>query len=215
MFSLIVFDLDGTLIDSRRDIADAANAVLQSTGAPPLDQEAIGAMVGDGAAALIARAFAAAGRPAPPDALERFLAAYGRGLLTHTRPYPGISDALDSLSSRVPLALLTNKPIAATRTILDALDLARFFPRDRVLGGDGPFARKPAPDGLLRLAEDAGAEPGRTLLVGDSIVDWQTAHDAGARICLARYGFGFATFPADRLTDGDRWIDTAEELKQL
>jgi phosphoglycolate phosphatase len=208
-----VFDLDGTLIDSRRDIANAANAVLQSTGAPPLDEEALGRMIGDGAATLVARAFAAAGRPEPPDALARFLQIYGRGLLTHTRPYPGIPDALDALSARVPLALLTNKPIAATRAILDGLDLARFFPHDRVIGGDGPLPRKPAPDGLLRLAEDAGADPGRTLLVGDSIVDWQTAHDAGAPMCLARYGFG--TFPVDRLTAADRWVDAVVELKRL
>ena len=215
MYSLIVFDLDGTLIDSRKDIANAANVVLQSSGAPPLAEEAIARMVGDGAATLVARAFAAAGRTPPPDALARFLDAYGRALLVHTRPYRGIPEILDALSARVPLALLTNKPLAATRDILDALDLARFFPADRVLGGDGPLPRKPATDGLLQLAFEVRVEPRRTLLVGDSIIDWQTAHAAGAHVCLARYGFGFETFPTDCLTPADRCVDTVGELAEL
>jgi phosphoglycolate phosphatase len=214
-YRLIVFDLDGTLIDSRRDIADAANVVLQSTGAPPLRDEAIGRMVGDGAATLVARAFAAAGCTPPPDALARFLDAYGRTLLVHTRAYPHIPDVLGALAARTPLALLTNKPLAATREILAALDLARFFPVGLVLGGDGPLPRKPAPDGLLQLARAAGCEPGRTVLVGDSIIDWQTAHEAGAHMCLARYGFGYETFPAERITADDRFVDAPAELLSL
>lgn len=215
MFQLIVFDLDGTLIDSRKDIADAANAVLQSSGAPLLSDGVIGRMVGDGAAALVARAFAAAGRTPPPDALARFLDAYGRCQLVHTRPYPGIPDVLAALTVRVPLALLTNKPIAATREILAALDLARYFPVDRVFGGDGPLPRKPAPDGLLRLAADAGVDVDGTVLVGDSVIDWQTARNAGARVCLARYGFGFEMFPAERQTADDRAVDDPLELLNL
>ena len=100
MFSLIVFDLDGTLIDSRRDIADAANAVLRTSGAQPLSDDAIARMVGEGAATLVARAFAAAGAPEPADALAQFLDAYDERLLVHTRAYPGIPDALDTLAQR-------------------------------------------------------------------------------------------------------------------
>src|SRR5436190_14171779 len=96
-FRLIVFDLDGTLIDSRRDIADAANALLESCGAPALPEERIGRMVGDGAATLVARAFDASGVERPPDALERFLQIYQRRLLVHTRPYPGMIDVLEAL----------------------------------------------------------------------------------------------------------------------
>jgi phosphoglycolate phosphatase len=212
---LIVFDLDGTLIDSRRDIANAANVVLQASGVPPLTDEAIGRMVGDGAATLVARAFAASDRTPPPDALDQFLEAYGRRLLVHTRPYPRIPGVLAALAARMPLALLTNKPIAATREILTALDLARFFPADRVLGGDGPLPRKPAPDGLLKLASDAGVDIGRTVLVGDSVIDWRTARNAGAQICLARYGFGFDTFPVAQLTAADRSVADPEELRDL
>ena len=214
-FSLIVFDLDGTLIDSRKDIADAANVVLQSSGASPLADEAIGRMVGDGAATLVTRAFAAADRTPPPDALARFLDAYGRCQLVHTRPYPGIPDALAALMARVPLALLTNKPLAATREILAALDLARYFPADRVFGGDGPLPRKPAPDGLVRLAAHAAVDVDRTVLVGDSVIDWRTAHNAGARVCLVGYGFGFETFPTAQLTADDRVIDRPEALLSL
>jgi phosphoglycolate phosphatase len=215
MFQLFVFDLDGTLIDSRQDIADAANAVLQSAGAPPLSDDAIGRMVGDGAATLVARAFAAADVAPPVDALARFLDAYGRRLLAHTRPYPGIPDVLDVLAARVPLALLTNKPLAATREILSALDLARFFPADRVLGGDGPLPRKPAADGLTHLASAAGIPLARTVLIGDSVIDWRTAHAAGTSACLVRYGFGFETFPVEQLTSDDRLLDAPADLLNL
>ena len=95
-FRLIVFDLDGTLIDSRKDIADAANLLLRDCGAEPLAEDRIGRMVGAGAATLVARAFAAIGIEPPPDALERFLAIYSRGLLNHTRAYNGIPDVLDN-----------------------------------------------------------------------------------------------------------------------
>src|SRR5262252_8444405 len=143
MFSLFVFDLDGTLIDSRRDLADATNALLLECGAPTLNEDRIGRMVGDGAATLVARAFEASRIERPPDALQRFLAIYDRHLTEHTRPYDGIADALTALGVRAVLAVLTNKPLAATRTILDRLGLARYFAPGMVFGGDGPFPRKP------------------------------------------------------------------------
>ncbi len=214
-FRLIVFDLDGTLVDSRRDIADAANALLEASGAAPLSEEGIGRMVGDGAATLIARAFAARGIEQPPDALDRFLALYARRLLHHTRPYPGVASLLDALGGRGALAVLTNKPIAATREILAGLDLARHFPDHAVLGGDGPLARKPDPAGLRHLSDGAGVPPDATLLVGDSVVDWRTARAAATSICLARYGFGFEGFPIEELAPGDRIIDAPTGLLDL
>jgi phosphoglycolate phosphatase len=215
VFRLIVFDLDGTLIDSRRDIADAANALLRECGAEGLPEDRIGRMVGDGAATLVARAFAASGVERPADALERFVAIYGRALLNHTRAYDGIPDALAALSARASLAVLTNKPLASTRRILEGLDLARFFDAGAVIGGDGPFPRKPDPVGLRHLAARVGTAHDDTLLVGDSIIDWRTAKAASASICLARYGFGFEGFPVEELRPGDRLIDHPAQLIAL
>lgn len=212
---LIVFDLDGTLVDSLRDIADAANALIVSCGAAPIPQDEIGAMVGDGAAQLIARAFKASGIERPPDALERYLACYDAVLLKHTRPYEGIPEVLEVLGRRAALAVLTNKPIASTRRILDGLDLARHFPADAVLGGDGPLPRKPDPAALLQLAARAHATPASTLMVGDSVIDWQTARAAGTRVCLARYGFGFGTVPLHELAPEDDVIAAPAELLSL
>ena len=212
---LVVFDLDGTLIDSRRDLADAANALLESEGAAPLSEERIGRMVGDGAATLVARAFDASGVARPADALERFLALYDERLLNHTRPYPGIPEVLEALGLRSPLAVLTNKPLASTRRILAGLGLARHFSDNAVVGGDGPFPRKPDPAGLVHLTARARVDASATLLVGDSIVDWRTARAAATPICLARYGFGYEGFPRDELATSDRLIDAPADLLAL
>ena len=215
MFRLIVFDLDGTLVDSRRDITDAANELLVSCGAGPISEELIGRMVGDGAATLVARAFQASGVERPPDALERYLAFYETRLLNHTRPYDGIPAALEALGRRTALAVLTNKPIASTRRILEGLDLARYFPEGAVFGGDGPFPRKPNPAGLRQLTANANANAESTLMVGDSAIDWQTARAARARACLVRYGFGFDSVPVGELGPDDRVIGSPSELLTL
>jgi phosphoglycolate phosphatase len=214
-YRLIVFDLDGTLIDSRRDLADATNALLVECGAAPLSEERIGGMVGDGAATLVARAFAAVEIDRPSDALERFLRIYGDHLLDHTRPYPGIREALDHLRSRRQLAVLTNKPLASTRQILDGLSLASYFPPAAVVGGDGPFPRKPDPAALCHLAAQADVPLRDTLLVGDSAIDWRTARAAGVAACLVRYGFGFDGVPLDQLRAEDRVISAPNELMSL
>jgi phosphoglycolate phosphatase len=212
LIRLLVFDLDGTLVDSRRDLAESANAVLAQYACGPLSEEAIGRMVGDGAATLVARAFEAAGCPRPADALERFLAIYEARLLVFTRPYPRMDEVLSAVGSRAMLGVLTNKPLNSTRRILDGLNLARHFSTGRLIGGDGPWPRKPDPAGLRHLAEDAAAGLGETMLVGDSIIDWRTARAAGAQICIARYGFGFEGFPLEHLAADDHVIDCPEDL---
>jgi phosphoglycolate phosphatase len=214
-FRLVVFDLDGTLVDSRQDIAESANATLEAFGATPLSEDAIGRMVGNGAPVLVARAFEAAGAPQPDGALDRFLSIYDARLLEHTRPYPGMVDVLSALADRVPLGVLTNKPLHATRHILDGLDLKRFFPEDLTVAGDGPFLRKPDPAGLGHLIAVAGSSAAETVLVGDSIIDWRTAAAASARACLARYGFGWEGFPIDELSPEDWVIDRPGELLRL
>jgi phosphoglycolate phosphatase len=214
-FALVLFDLDGTLIDSRRDIADAANDLLIECGGIALPEATVGRMVGDGAAALVTRAFAAAGLEPPADALPRFLRHYDGRLTAHTRPYPGVEELLTSLGSRHALGVLTNKPIRATRQILSALGLERHFDPALVMGGDGPLPRKPDPGGLVALAHAAGTEPIFTLLVGDSVIDCRTAHAAGATACLARYGFGFDGFPMEELGPADLIVDSPQHLVNL
>ena len=214
-FHLVAFDLDGTLVDSLRDLAESANTLLAELGAAPLEEEAIGRMVGDGAATLVRRVLAAAGRPNAADALARFLAIYDARLLKYTKPYPGVATLLAALEGRVKVAVLTNKPLDATRRILDGLELARYFPADRVVGGDGPLPRKPDPAGLQWLAAAEGAPIERTLLVGDSPMDWHTTQSAGARMCVARYGFGVAGFKAGDLGTDEWGIDTPLELLTL
>ena len=172
-------------------------------------------MVGDGAATLVARAFNAATLVAPPDALARFLELYDARLLNHTRAYEGIDDLLERLRGRVTLGVLTNKPREATLRVLDGLNLSRFFDRALTFAGDGPHPRKPDPQGLLALAGAAGTTAARTMLVGDSVVDWRTSHAAGAWACMARYGFGFESFPTDELVVEDLVIDSPSELENL
>jgi len=209
---LLVFDLDGTLVDSLRDLADSANALLAEHGCAALPEDAIGRMVGEGAATLVARVFAAAGSVPPPDGLARFLAIYNSRLLKFTRAYPGIHDALAALGARAQLAVLTNKPRHATCEILDALDLARHFSPAHVVGGDGPFPRKPNPSGLHHLIREAAAIPDDTTMVGDSVIDWRTARAAGTHVCLVKYGFGFEGFPISALDADDRVVDSPAAL---
>jgi phosphoglycolate phosphatase len=210
---LVVFDLDGTLIDSRRDLADAANALIAELGGAPLTEEQVAAMVGEGAGVLVRRLLRATGLAADArTALARFLELYDDRLLVHTRPYDGIPEALAALAAGTPLAVLTNKPTRATERILSGLGLSGYF-RD-VIGGDSPFGRKPDPAGLVELMSRAGARLDETWLVGDSRIDLETARRAGVRICLARYGFGYTIDPLD-LDGSEILIDTPGQLERL
>jgi phosphoglycolate phosphatase len=206
---LIAFDLDGTLVDSRRDLADSANQLIEELGGMPLAEDDIGRMVGEGAAVLVRRALAAAGVRDVREALARFLEIYDTRLLNHTRVYDGMADVVRFARTLGRAAVLTNKPKAPSDRILQALGLADVF--DAVVGGDGPHGRKPSPDGLNALIRDLGATAQRTLLVGDSAIDHETAIRAGVRCVLVSFGFGYLSFPRERLR-GDEWIaaDAAE-----
>ena len=190
MIQLVVFDLDGTLVDSRRDLANATNALIAELGGQPLAEERVTGMIGDGAAVLVRRALiAAALDPDTPSALDRFLTHYDARLLDYTRPYPEMADTLAGLSQRARLAVLTNKPSSASERLLEGLGLRHWFAE--VVGGDTSEGRKPRPDGLMGILRRTSLAPADALLVGDSAVDLATARSAGTRICLARYGFGF------------------------
>jgi phosphoglycolate phosphatase len=207
--SLIVFDLDGTLIDSRRDLADSANALIEEYGGTPLAVGTITNMVGEGAAVLVRRALMAAGLDADDPALPRFLELYDDRLLVHTRPYDGILGALDTLSRRATLAVLTNKPQRHTDAVLRGLGLTDRFAW--IIGGDTPFGRKPAPAGLLDLARRANVDVHDVLLVGDSAIDLRTARAAGSRVCIVRYGFGFRAAEVE-MRGGEIIADTPKDL---
>ena len=209
------FDLDGTLIDSRRDLADSANALLASYGAPALADEAIVSMVGCGAATLVKRVITAAGIDAPPDeALPRFLSLYDGRLTHHTRPYAGVPELLENLhAAQMAMALLTNKPLQQSLSILDTFGLSKFF--RWIVGGDGPWPRKPSPDGLRFLMKQASAGPAEAILIGDSSVDLETSRNAGVRVCLARYGFGYADLPGADLRGGEALVDTPAQIADV
>lgn len=178
-------------MDSRADLVSSANDMLVSFGAAPLQAESIAGFVGDGAKMLVARSLKAAGVP-PSDlgvALERFLEIYNGRLLETTKPYEGISALIDdAVDLGVRLGVITNKPEAPTLTILNSFNLTMSF--CWVIGGDGKFPRKPDPASLNWMIGDAGADPSRTLYIGDSQVDCDTARAAATRFCLANYGFG-------------------------
>jgi phosphoglycolate phosphatase len=211
---LIAFDLDGTLVDSRRDLAESANQLIAELGGAPLPEDTIGRMVGEGAALLVRRALTAAGIGDVPGAmsaaLSRFLEVYDSRLLNHTRPYDGVADAVLVARRHARVVVLTNKPAGASERILVGLGLRGLF--DEVVGGDGPLPRKPDPAAFVALMNRAGATASNTLLVGDSAIDHHTARRASSRCCMAAYGYGYATFPAEQLT-GEEWIATdAQEL---
>jgi phosphoglycolate phosphatase len=191
MQTLIVFDLDGTLVDSERDLGDSTNEMLESYGARPLPIEQVVGFVGEGARVLVRRALAACGLHVDEsDALDRFRSIYDRRLLIHTRPYPGIEDIVARASRASTLAVLTNKPEVPARRMLDAFGLTRLFAA--VIGGDGGFPRKPDPAGLQALAAGCGAALAGRLMVGDSTIDIESAENAGTGMCVAMYGFGNA-----------------------
>lgn len=202
----VVFDLDGTLIDSVRDLAASASELVTSLGGAPLDHDQVALMVGDGAALLVRRALSAAGLdPTTPGALERFLDIYDRRLLETTRPYPGVDDMLLMASRRARLSVLTNKPTRHTRRILDALELTHWF--DGIIGGDGPLGRKPDPTAFRSITSGAA----HAVMVGDSPIDWRTAEAAGATFVWARYGFGALRFE-NGVPDTPYIIDSPPEL---
>ena len=197
---LIVFDLDGTLIDSRRDLADSVNEVLERSGARALPADEVMSMVGEGAPVLVERALRRAGLDVPIDeALRRFRSVYARRLLDHTRPYDGIVAVVARAAARATLAVLTNKPGEPTERLLAAFDLLRHF--RRVVGGDSSLPRKPDPTALRQLIEQAGVTTDDTLFVGDSMIDVETARRAGVAVCVALYGFG--RLRGDLLLRGD------------
>ena len=198
----LIFDLDGTLIDSKLDLALAVNAALSEMGRGPLTHDTIFSYVGQGAPSLIARAL---GDGATEEdclrGLEFFIKYYSVHKLDNTALYPGVRETLDALAG-MPMAVLTNKPVGASRGILQGLGLADYF--RFVYGGNSFDRKKPDPMGVATILREFGAAPAHAMFVGDSEVDVQTARNAGTFVCGVTYGFGshrFTEYPPDLLVD--------------
>ncbi len=201
---LLIFDLDGTLIDSRLDLAHAVNATRAHAGRGPLPHEQIFSFVGNGAPVLIKRSMGPdASDEEVRNALEFFLDYYRHHALDYTVLYPGIHDALNLLyASGASMAVLTNKPVRISHRILDGLGIAPLF--FKVYGGNSFEHKKPHPIGIDTLRTEANAPAEETWMVGDSYVDVQTARNAGVASCGVTWGFQpetFQEFPPDVLVD--------------
>jgi len=185
---LLIFDLDGTLIDSRLDLAHSVNAARAHMGMPPLEDDLVCSYVGNGAPVLIRRALGERASAAEVQTgLEFFLAHYRDHALDCTTLYPGVRDSLDRLrAAGIPMAVLTNKPVDVSRAILSGLGVgAHFF---EVYGGGSFEFKKPHPIGVETLVRQAGVARERTMMVGDSSVDILTARNAGVKSCGLTYG---------------------------
>jgi phosphoglycolate phosphatase len=199
---VLIFDLDGTLIDSKVDLAQSINAMLERMGRVPLIHETIFSFVGNGAPVLVRRALGAGTTDAEADAgLAFFLSYYRAHMLDNTIPYAGVREGLECLRE-YPMAVLTNKPVNFSRAILDGLDLTRYF--RFVYGGNSFEKKKPDPMGVEALLRDFAVSPRQAMMVGDSEVDIRTARNSGIWACGVTYGLGtegLRTHPPDLLLD--------------
>jgi phosphoglycolate phosphatase len=206
---LLIFDLDGTLVDSRLDLAGAVNATRRHMGMDPLANERVYTYVGNGAPMLVRRALGeGATEVQVQEALEFFLEYYREHDLDHTVLYPGVKESLDRLrAAGKRMAVLTNKPVRMSRHIVEGLGVGEHF--FQVYGGNSFDFKKPNPIGVETLMREAGVGAGATLMVGDSSVDVYTARNAGIACCGVTYGFQPETLvdPAPEIV-----VDRMEEL---
>jgi phosphoglycolate phosphatase len=209
---LVLFDLDGTLVDSAPDIAAALNAALAELGQPTYPLPTVKTYVGDGAAKLVERAAAPAPEVDQALLLERFKAQYAANMCVETRPYPGIVDVLDAFAARgAPLAVVTNKPGDLARGLLRALRIDSYF-AEIVGDGDG-YPRKPSPEIALAVCARQGVVIGDTLLVGDGLPDVRLAR--AARVPVAAVTWGYTTREALAAESPDWIVDAPADLLRL
>jgi phosphoglycolate phosphatase len=194
----LIFDLDGTLIDSKRDLIRSVNAMLRELRRGELAEETISGYIGHGAPQLVARAMGNGSTDEERQrALQFFLSYYEEHKMDSTCAYPGVAETLEQLA-RMPMAVLTNKPVRISVRILDELGLSQYF--RAIYGGNSFETKKPDPLGARTILRELGAAPGEALLVGDSEVDVQTARNAGTLAAAVNYGFGVhdrGAYPAD------------------
>ncbi len=205
----ILFDLDGTLVDSRQDLATAVNRVRGELGAAALSLAAVSGMVGEGARILLERALPALAPAAFEAAFASFLRHYDAVCLDTTTLYPGLADLLRDAAARAHLAVVTNKPESMARKILEHLGVRGCFAV--IVGGDTLSVRKPDPEVVRATAATLGLASAEVVLVGDSLIDAATAEASGCGLCLVTWGFR----PRAELAAGysDALCDTATELR--
>lgn len=195
---LLIFDLDGTLIDSQLDLAHSVNATLGYMGMPPISHELVASYIGNGAPVLMRRALGPdATEEQVAQALDFFIRYYAEHCLDNTALYPGVKDALDALHANddVRMAVLTNKPVRISNHILGGLSCGDHF--FRVYGGNSFERKKPDPVGVEALLSESGLARESAVMVGDSAVDIRTARNANIRACGVSYGFQPETFAAE------------------
>jgi len=206
---LIIFDLDGTLIDSKLDLVHSVNAARAHMGLTPISSELIATYVGSGAPVLMRRALGPEASEADVQrALRYFLDYYRDHMLDNTYLYPGVRDALDRMhNAGARMAVLTNKPVRFSQALVEGLGLHDHF--FRVYGGNSFDQKKPDPIGIHKLIEETGAPKERTIMVGDSNVDIRTARNAQVLACGVTYGFQPETFEQD---PPDLMVDDMQQL---
>jgi phosphoglycolate phosphatase len=203
---LVIFDLDGTLVDSARDIALSVNELRVELGRASLPLATIESYIGNGVRALLSRAFDESSDEGLDVLHAKYLPIYRRRLLDNTRPYPFVEEVLDELKKRgLDLVVLTNKPRRESRMLLEGLGLSTYF--GAIEGGDSFSHRKPNPVGAVELLARFETIPAEALFVGDSAIDLETARCAGIPCCLVRYGIG----DTSDLTP-ETWIDDFRQL---
>jgi len=213
---LLIFDLDGTLIDSRLDLVHSVNAMLRHLRRPELPGDLVASYVGDGAPMLVRRALGeSADEPLLETGLDYFLSYYREHKLDHTHVYEGVKEALVDIrnsANGVPrkMAVLSNKPVNPSRGIVEGLGLSEFFAH--VYGGNSFATKKPDPEGALTILKETDVRPDDALIVGDSAVDVTTGRNAGLWTCGVTYGFAPHTLVA---APPDVVVNTPHELAQL
>lgn len=194
----LIFDLDGTLIDSKQDLIHSVNAMLRELGHADLSEEVISGYIGHGAPRLVARAIGDGSTEEEQQrALEFFLKYYELHKMDTTHAYPGVAETLEKLAG-LPMAVLTNKPVRMSKRILDAMGFSRYF--RAIYGGNSFETKKPDPLGANTILKELSAEPQEALMVGDSDVDVRTARNTGMLAAAVNYGFGVhdrEAYPAD------------------
>jgi phosphoglycolate phosphatase len=215
---ILIWDLDGTIVDTGRDIASGVAGLFRERGLPPPSREAVIRCVGRGVRVLVTRCFEEAGQPLHGeteinDAVRLFREHYARHLMDTTVPYPGLPEILRACKARgQKMGVVSNKPEDFTQDILRALGLFECFAV--VLGGDSLSSRKPSPEPLLHVLHhcDQSGKPSDAIVIGDSVTDLDAARAAGMPVCGVAWGFD----PEKQLEGAelDWWITTPEELRE-